>query len=330
MHEPSTSHPQVAPGVWRITTPMPYRPRSVHAYLVDLDGGWMLVDGGLATEEAWAALSRGVGEIAGGWTGIGLHVVTHMHLDHIGLAPRVGEACGAELAMGELDAQRAAHAAAEPEEEAEYRRELLRRCGAPAPEVERLVGGAAAAPRAAFRAATRELPSGTAPLAGAPGWLSVWTPGHTAGHTSLFRVSDRLLLAGDAILPRITPTIGVNRQRADPVGDYLETLPTLRALSPALAACGHGEPIHEPQERIVELRDAARGETVRVRASLSPEPRSVAAIVDHLYPDREMPAGTRMLALRETLAHLEHLLARGEIERMRDGDAELFRVRRGA
>jgi len=33
---------------------------------------------------------------------------------------------------------------------------------------------------------------------GMPGWRWLHTPGHTAGHVSLFREGDRVLLAGDA------------------------------------------------------------------------------------------------------------------------------------
>ena len=43
----------VAPGLWRITTPVPGRPPEVHAYLAELSPArWMLVDGGLGTDDA--------------------------------------------------------------------------------------------------------------------------------------------------------------------------------------------------------------------------------------------------------------------------------------
>ncbi|HEX5871062.1 MAG TPA: MBL fold metallo-hydrolase, partial [Longimicrobium sp.] len=125
-------HTAATEGIHRISTPMPGRPPQVNAYLVRCaDGGWMLVDGGLNTAEAWAALDQGVRAAAGGWDRVGVHVVTHMHMDHVGLAARVREASGAAVLTGRLDAERMAHAAAHPDEEAEYRASLLRRCGAP-------------------------------------------------------------------------------------------------------------------------------------------------------------------------------------------------------
>lgn len=299
----------LAPGVWRVSTPMPFRPREVHAYLARLaDGGWMLVDGGLGTPEAWAALEAGVREVAGGWGRVALNVVTHMHADHVGLAARVREACGAPLVMGRLDAERSAHAAAHPEEEAEYRRGLLRRAGAPE-EMARAVEGAQAPPPP--RAAV-VLDGEAGEVPGAPGWRFVWTPGHTAGHVSLFRGEDGVLVAGDAVLPGITPTLGVNRQRADPVGDYLEALDRLEALLPAAILPGHGDPPAEPLGRIRELRRAAEGETEAVAALLEADlPATVWETVERRYPGRDLPPGNRMLALRETLAHLDRLVRAG-------------------
>jgi glyoxylase-like metal-dependent hydrolase (beta-lactamase superfamily II) len=307
----STTAP-VAPGVWRVTTPMPFRPREVHAYLADLGPrGWMLVDGGLGTDEAWAALDDGVRRAAGGWDAVRVHVVTHMHMDHVGLAARVKSASGATVLTGRLDAERMAHAAAHPDEEAEYRVALLRGCGAPAGFVDAVEGGRrearAAAPPVEVDAT---LDGDEGDLPGAPGWRWAWTPGHTAGHVSLFRPADAVVIAGDAVLPRITPTLGVNRQRADPVGDYLRALDRLEALRPALVFPGHGEP-ERGVARIRELRAAAEEETAAVRALLGGAPATVWEVVGRRYPGREMHPATRMLALRETRAHLDRLAAAG-------------------
>ncbi len=306
---------------------MPGRPPQVHAWLAELPAGrWMLVDGGLGTADAWAALEAGVSEVAGGWSAVAVHVVTHMHMDHVGLAARAKEASGARVLMGRLDAERMAHAAAHPGEEAEYRAELFRRCGAPAEWIDAVQQGHAAARAMAPPVevdATLDGELGDVP--GAQGWQYVWTPGHTAGHVSLFRPAGRVLVAGDAVLPRITPTLGVNRQREDPVGDYVEALGRLAALDPALILPGHGDPVHGTS-RLAELRDAAEGETAAVRALLDDRPATTWEVVDRRYPEREMGAGTRMLALRETLAHLRRLVRAGtaRVNQGLDG-AETFR-----
>ncbi|CAN5716582.1 MBL fold metallo-hydrolase [soil metagenome] len=314
----------VARGVWRITTPMPYRPRSVHAYLVEHSPrSWFLLDGGIDSDEAWSHLDAGVRAVVGDWGGVDLHLVSHMHLDHIGLSARVRDACGAPLAMGELDAQRAAHAAAEPAEEALYRESLLRSCGAPG---EFALGFTAAAPPPPrpFTHAEIELVSSSNVIPVVPTWISIWTPGHTAGHTSLMRTEDRVLLAADAILPRVTPTIGVNRQREDPVADYLATLDRIEALEPEVAFCGHGGELVQPAERVRELRAATLMESRRVYRALGAEPRSTWQLVEYLYAGRDLPRGPRFLALRETLAHLAHLCGEERALRSTVGGVQLF------
>lgn len=306
---------------------MPGRPPEVHAYLAEISGGrWMLVDGGLGTEDAWAVLDAGVLAVAGGWDAVAVHVVTHMHMDHVGLAARAKAASGARVLMGRLDAERMAHAAANPEEEAEYRAALFRRCGAPAEWIAAVQAGHATARAMAPPVEVDEaLDDEAGDVPGADGWRYVWTPGHTAGHVSLHRPADGAVIAGDAVLPRITPTLGVNRQRADPVSDYVGALDRLAGLDPSLLFPGHGDPVHGT-ERIAQLRAAAIAETETVEALLGAGPATTWEAVDRRYPGREMGAGTRMLALRETLAHLRRLVEAGRAasETTNDG-AESFR-----
>lgn len=306
----------VAPDVWRITTPLPFRPRAVHAYLAGLGRGYLLVDGGIDTDAAWAALDAGVRAVAGRWEHVAVHVVTHMHLDHLGLVHRVRAAARPRLVMGGLDARRARHAHLEPDEEAGYRESLLRRNGAP-PEVVAAVqrGRDRAAAPSAYDEPDDTLEGTDGDLPGAPGWAWAWTPGHTAGHVSLLRTADRLLVAGDAVLPRITPTIGVNRQRDDPVGDYLGALDRLLGLRPARILPGHGEPIEEPDARLHALREATLQESERVLACLESTPATAWDVAARRHPAADLPASVRMLALREALAHLQRLEAAGRVRR---------------
>ncbi|HEV2736735.1 MAG TPA: MBL fold metallo-hydrolase [Longimicrobiaceae bacterium] len=321
----------LAPGVWRVTTPLPFRPRFVHAYLLRAGEGWLLVDGGANTDEAWAELDEGVRAVAGSWEGVAAHLVTHMHLDHVGLTERVRAASGAPLLMGALDAERMAHAHARPDEEAAYRVALLRRGGA----LEAIGAGVEqsrrdADPFSAFVPADVALAGEGGALPDAPGWVWVWTPGHTAGHVSLFRAEDGVLGAGDAVLPRITPTLGVNRQRADPVGDYLAALDRLEALGAARVLPGHGEPVDAPGERIAELRRAAEAETEAVAALVAEWPCTAWEAARRRHPHPEYPPAVLMHALRETLAHLDRLVLAGRVrEAAREDGAGLFSAAAG-
>lgn len=313
----------VAPGVWRVTVPLPFRPRTVHAYLLEADGGRLaLVDGGADTDRCWGVLDAAVRAATAGWSSVVLHVVTHMHVDHIGLARRVREASGAPLAMGRLDAERAAHAAANPEEEATYRGRLLREAGAPADLIGQLAGRAA--DPASHVPCDHPLPEPLSSLPSLDAWQAVWTPGHTAGHVSLFRSDDGVLIAGDAVLPRVSPTIGVNRQRPDPVADYLHALARIEELAPSLILPGHGEPIPRGSARIAELRAQTLAESARVLALLDTDGRTTAEVAAARYAGRDLPDAQVMQAIRETAAHLHHLVATGEAASRREGDVVRF------
>jgi glyoxylase-like metal-dependent hydrolase (beta-lactamase superfamily II) len=108
-------------------------------------------------------------------------------------------------------------------------------------------------------------PNGTVP--GAPEWRWMHTPGHTAGHVSLFRERDRTLLAGDALVTtKQESLLAVAMQRREIHGppayftpDWRgarESVGRLAALEPEVLAAGHGEPMQGAEMR-AELRAVA-------------------------------------------------------------------------
>lgn len=319
-----SANPRLPFGIHRIVTPMPWRPKSVNAYLVELEtGGWMLVDGGLPSEKAWHILDAAVRSICA-WSDLKVHVLTHMHLDHIGLAARVMDASSVPLAMGALDAERAMVAAAEPEVEKSRRSAMLRMNGVPLDLVDTIARTAGVGPRdAGLPEPEYWLTGDSGVLPGTSEWRAIPTPGHTAGHISLFRERDAVLLSGDAVIPRISPTIGVTPQSPDPVGDYLVSLQRLDALQPRLILGGHGEPLSGPT-RIGELRDELLRESERVRALLRVRPATPWEIAGRRYEGRELPTMLRIQGMRETRAHLDHLALLGEAVQLLDDEVVRF------
>lgn len=123
----------------------------------------------------------------------------------------------------------------------------------------------------------RSLPEGDfAGLAEMPGWQMLQTPGHTPGHISLFRPSDRLLIAGDAFCTTRPESFfdAALLQPAELHGPpaYFtwnwnlarQSVERLATLNPQIVAPGHGQPLAGTQlpVRIREL--ALRFEEVAV------------------------------------------------------------------
>ncbi|WP_158827938.1 MBL fold metallo-hydrolase [Mucilaginibacter lacusdianchii] len=85
-------------------------------------------------------------------------------------------------------------------------------------------------------------------------WTYIFTPGHSPGHISLFRSSDKVLIAGDAfVTTKQESAFSVAKQKKLVSGPpkYFTTdwvaaaasVKKLRALHPAIAATGHGKPM---------------------------------------------------------------------------------------
>jgi len=98
-------------------------------------------------------------------------------------------------------------------------------------------------------------PSGAVP--GMPGWRWIHTPGHSPGHVSLFRASDRTLVSGDALTttrPESVFTVATQREEINGPPSYFtidwtkarRSVQALASLHPALVAAGHGTPMHGP------------------------------------------------------------------------------------
>ena len=102
-------------------------------------------------------------------------------------------------------------------------------------------------------------------LPGLPDWRWIHTPGHTAGHISLFRDRDRTLIAGDAVTTtKQESAMAVATQRLEihgPPAYYTQDWPAagesvgrIAALEPQVLATGHGDPWSGEQMRAA-LRD---------------------------------------------------------------------------
>ena len=88
-------------------------------------------------------------------------------------------------------------------------------------------------------------------LPGLPDWECVSTPGHSPGHVVFFRRSDRVLIAGDAVLTAPFWGLLPRRQRISPPPwvsswDWRRTkdsVAVLVRLEPRVLATGHGVPM---------------------------------------------------------------------------------------
>lgn len=307
----------LAPDVRRLTLPLPTRPGHVHAYLLRGEDGWTLVDTGLALPNSAETILAAASELDGPIVRV---FVTHMHPDHLGGAQPAAEATGAPVLQGELDYAQTVHVWGNPEWPQRIAT-WFRSHGVP-PEVadELIEQGSVYAPFIRYQPDPQLVGEGDE----LDGWRIVAMPGHADGHLCLVR--DGELVAGDHLLDRITPTVGLwPDSRPDPLGDYLDSLRRTVDLGPRVVYPGHGEPIRDAAARASELVEHHRVRLAAAEAALGPEPRTGFEISFDLF-GATLSSGARRFAVAETLSHLERLRREGRAERASEDGAVLWAV----
>jgi glyoxylase-like metal-dependent hydrolase (beta-lactamase superfamily II) len=236
---------EAADDVLRVRTLM------VNVYLVRAGDSWVLVDTGLRGYAR--TIMAAAEEFIGSRRAPEAIVLTHGHFDHIG---------SLEALLASWPVPVYAHRLERPylNGESAY------------PPPDPLVGRGSMAllsrlyPRGPIDVGNclNVLPEdGTVPVL--PGWRAVFTPGHTAGHISLFRERDRTLIAGDAVVTtKQESLVAVMAQREEMHGppayftaDWRaagESVRTLAALDPEVLATGHGNVL-----RGAPMRESLRG-----------------------------------------------------------------------
>jgi glyoxylase-like metal-dependent hydrolase (beta-lactamase superfamily II) len=153
-------------------------------------------------------------------------------------------------------------------------------------------------------------------------WRVMIGEGHAPEHACLFCAETGVLIAGDQILPRISPNISVQtyEPEGDPLARYLTSLAKLRAALPPdiLVLPSHNLPFYGVHERIDELT-AHHGARCDDVIAACVRPTSAADLLPVLFR-RQLDRHQLGFALGEALAHLHYLKGLGALTRNTGGD----------
>lgn len=321
---------KIAEGIHQLKLPIADNPLGyINCYLVEGKEGWLMVDTGWHTEEAFRELETGLRELGLTLTDISTIVVTHVHPDHYGLAGRIKQ--------GAPQARLLAHRWEWDFIESRYIRfadvskkigAMLKQHGIPPQYLPSLQS----ASMPALRYVTITLPDeplwgGETLSTGTYELETIWTPGHSPGHLCLYEPRNRLLFSGDHILPDITPNVSYHVQSGDnPLGDYISSVRKLEHLEVAAVLPGHQRIFNDLPGRIQQLlrHHEARKQAIcqAIEKGLHTA-YDIAARIPWNVPDLtwdQFPPLARRGAVMETIAHLECLRWEGKVKRaIQDG-----------
>ncbi|MCY0852723.1 MBL fold metallo-hydrolase [Cupriavidus sp. D39] len=320
---------EIAAGVLWIRMPMPLILMDhVNLWAVRDDNGWAVFDAGLQTgdtTEAWRKLFAAYGAMAQGE--LTRLFVTHAHPDHIGLAGWLTRRFGCQLWMTRTEYLTCrivvAYIGREMPDDAVI---FYRRAGwdDDAIEVYRTYFGGFGKYVYALPDSYRRVRDGEELRIGGHVWRIVVGAGHSPEHACFHCPELKLLISGDQVLPNISSNVSVNftEPNADPTSDWLASLDKLQQEIPddVLVLPGHNAPFHGLCRRLDYLKRSQHNALDRLRHALG-RPRRAVDVFAQLF-SRPIGSEPNLLdvATGESVAHLNYLLHRDEVEMELDTD----------
>jgi glyoxylase-like metal-dependent hydrolase (beta-lactamase superfamily II) len=251
-------------------------------------------------------------------------VMTHQHIDHIGLVQIVATRSGAEVVGLDRLVPFVENYREEATADDEFAGAMMLRHGIPED-----VAGALQSVSLAFRAwgsradVTRAVHEGeTIEFAGRS--LEVFfRPGHSPTDTIFLDRERRLLIAGDHLLGHISSNPLISRARdgggrRQALVEYLDSLERTREMDIDLVLPGHGNPVDDHRELIDKRASLTARRAEKMRRLIEEKPRSAYEIAQALWGN--IAVTQAFLTLSEVIGHMDLLIRDGVVaERETDG-----------
>jgi glyoxylase-like metal-dependent hydrolase (beta-lactamase superfamily II) len=314
-------------GIHRIALPTPFLVGRVNCYLIE-DDPLTLIDTGPNSGKSLDDLERALSAHGRRIEDLELIVITHQHMDHLGLLEILARRSGAEVAaleeLGPYLVNFSRSAAADDE----FAQEIMRRHGVPG-DLATVLGSLAAAFRAfgSSGRVTHELRDGNELRLGGRSFQIFHRPGHSPSDTILWDEEREILIAGDHLLAHISsnplvsrPLVGPVDQRPRALLQYIESMRATRELPARLILPGHGDPILDHVELIDERLRMHRRRAERIHQIIDARPLSAYEIALRMWGN--VAVTQAYLTLSEVLGHLDLLVSTAQaVEHDSDGQS---------
>ncbi len=316
-------------GIHQLPIPTPFAVGKVNCYLIE-DEPLTLVDTGPNSGRSLDVLGESLAAHGHAIEDIDLVLVTHNHLDHIGLTQIVVEHSGAEVAALGAAARRLADYDAESERDDEFAVELMLRSGVPEQTAMALQSVSST-----FREwggpvnVTRPLADGeTVDLAGRR--LEVlFRPGHSPMDTVFWDAERQMGFVGDHLLPHISSNPIIARPldgsagRTHSLSAYLDSLAKTRELpAGSILFPGHGEPIDDHAQLIDGRFASTERRKEKLLRLLGEGSRSGYELAQSMWGN--IAVTQAFLTLSEVIGHMDLLEAEGRVREVFDGAVNRF------
>jgi glyoxylase-like metal-dependent hydrolase (beta-lactamase superfamily II) len=309
--------------------PTPFAVGRVNTYLVE-DDPLTLVDSGPNSATSLTTLEAALAEHGRRLEDLERIVVTHQHIDHIGLVQILAERSGAEVCALDALAPWLAHYSEGMEADDRFAEAIMARHGIPED-----VRYALKAVSAGFRAwgasatVTRELADG-GELAFSERTWRVWhRPGHSPSDTVFHDEASGLLVGGDHLIKHISsnplisrPLDGKTHERPKSLRIYLDSLADTREMELTTVLAGHGDPIDDHVALIDERLRLHHRRAEKLYKLIAERPRSAYELAQAMWGN--VAVTQAYLTLSEVLGHTDLLVDEGRVREVEEDGVVRF------
>jgi glyoxylase-like metal-dependent hydrolase (beta-lactamase superfamily II) len=317
-------------GVYRLPVPTPFAVGDINAYLIAGEP-LTLIDSGPNMATSRATLERLIAETGHTIEDVGVFVITHPHVDHLGLTAVLSNDSDADVACLDQSRSFIANLESEMTADASYAAALMGRHGIAADVVDALRSvamfvryfGASVEP-------TLSLVDDGEVMLGSRRLRTLHRPGHSTSDTVLHDPANRFLFSGDHLLSAVSSNALVGRalgaaadsERTRALVDYRRSLLATRELDVDLVLGGHGPVVVDHRALIDERLRQQDIRAGRILDLLQGEPRSAHEIALKIW--NRVAITQAFLTLSEVLGHLDLLLDDGLVIQDDEGSVITF------
>ncbi len=319
-------------GIHRLAVPTPFLVGRVNCYLIE-DEPLTLIDTGPNSGKSLDELERALHARGHAIEDLRLIVITHQHMDHVGLLEILARRSGAEVAALHLLGPYLENFSQSATADDEFSQGVMRRYGVPS-DLATVLGSVGAAFRAFGSSGhvDRSLHDGdTLPLRDRT--LRIFhRPGHSPSDTIFWDEEREILLAGDHLLAHISSNPLVSRPLAAAGGapverpralvDYLSSMRATRELPARLILSGHGDPIRDHQALIDERFRMHERRARKMLRMLEDVPLTGYEVALRMWGN--VAVTQAYLTLSEVLGHMDLLIAEGRVQERAEDELVRF------
>ena len=307
----------------------------VNVYLIEGEKGNMLIDAGWYTPEALSILEEELRKNGFTLKDITQIVVTHLHPDHYGMAGKIREISGAKIALSAIETSMLDLRYINYDVLIREMLRFFRTNGVPKEELPQLSEASLPAREFVIPTTPQIKLKDKQKLSVDPfQFKAILTPGHSPGHICLYEPNRKLLFSGDHVLPQITPNVGLHPQSGEnPLGDFVNSLNSLMNLDVSFIFPGHGPVFNGLKQRIEDLLYHHEQRKTAISDVLQGEMKTGYAVAEKIpwmtdFADtsslQDMSFMDKRLAVMETLAHLQLLVAEGKAKKVIKNDTTFY------